>query len=105
MKYDTYHEHLGHNISTVFTEFFRQQGLVYENGQYAQRQILDPVYVLGLPISEAYWTRVKVGGVERDVLLQAFERRVLTYTPGNPPGFQVEMGNVRLHYLRWRYGR
>lgn len=29
---------------------------------------------------------------------------MLTYTPGNPPGFAVEAGNVGLQYLRWRYG-
>jgi hypothetical protein len=58
-----------------------------------------------LPISEPFWARVKVGGVEKEVLMQAFQRRVLTYTPSNPAGFQVEMGNVGQHYLRWRYGR
>jgi Tol biopolymer transport system component len=41
--------------------------------------------------------------VEKDVLVQLFERRVLTYTPSNPAGFQVEMGNVGQHYYRWRY--
>jgi hypothetical protein len=44
-----------------------------------------------------------VGGVELDVLVQLFERRVLTYTPTNPAGFKVEMGNVGQHYYRWRY--
>jgi hypothetical protein len=38
------------------------------------------------------------------VLVQLFERRILTYTPGNPRGFEVEMGNVGQHYHRWRYG-
>ena len=38
------------------------------------------------------------------MLIQAFERRVLTYMPGNPPAFQVEMGNVGAHYRDWRYG-
>ena len=37
-------------------------------------------------------------------LIQAFERRVLTYTPANPAAFQVEMGNVGRHYYLWRYG-
>jgi hypothetical protein len=95
---------LGHNIPRVFTNFFAQRGLVYE-GSYRQGQVIDAIFAVGLPISEPYWARVKVGGVEKDVLMQAFERRVLTYTPGNPAGFQVEMGNVGQHYLRWRYGR
>ena len=38
------------------------------------------------------------------MLIQAFERRVLTYTPGNPAAFQVEMGNIGQHYYDWRYG-
>jgi hypothetical protein len=38
------------------------------------------------------------------VLFQAFERRILTYTPCNEAAFQVEMGNVGLHYYDWRYG-
>ena len=44
-------------------------------------------------------------GVERDVLVQIYERRVLTYTPANPPEWQVEMGNVGRHYYLWRHGR
>ena len=102
---DAYEEKLGHNIPKVFTDFFAQQGLVYENGRYVRGQLFDWLFVMGLPISEPYWTRVKVGGVEKDVLIQAFERRVLTYTPDNPEGFKVEMGNVGQHYLRWRHGR
>src|SRR5690606_18565814 len=30
-------------------------------------------------------------------------RRCLTYTPDNPPGWQVEAGNVGQHYYEWRY--
>ncbi|MEZ4520625.1 MAG: hypothetical protein R3A46_03120 [Thermomicrobiales bacterium] len=35
--------------------------------------------------------------------MQCFERRCLTYTPGNPEGFIVEAGNVGQHYYSWRY--
>lgn len=100
-----YESQLGHNIPQVFTDFFAQQGLIYENGRYTQGQLIDWIFVMGLPISEPYWTRVKVGGIEKDVLFQAFERRVLTYTPDNAPEWRVEMGNVGQHYLRWRHGR
>ena len=79
--------------------------MVFENGRYGQGAILDWLFVVGRPISEPYWARVKVAGVEKDVLMQAFERRVLTYTPDNPAEWRVEMGNVGQHYLRWRYGR
>lgn len=65
---------------------------------------INPFYATGYPITEAYWASVMVGGTERDVLWQCFERRCLTYTPGNPEGFLVEAGNVGQHYYRWRHG-
>lgn len=95
----------GHNIPAVFVTYISSQGLLYENGTYRQGQLIDQSLVLGYPISEPYWVRVKVGGVARDVLVQAFERRILTYSPDNAPRWQVEMGNVGRHYYQWRYGR
>jgi hypothetical protein len=77
---------------------------VYDNGAYRAGRVLDWVAVVGYPISEAYWVRVRVGGVERDVLVQLFERRVLTYTPDEQPMWRVQMGNVGQHYYIWRYG-
>jgi hypothetical protein len=89
----------------VFTDFFAQRGVVFENQQYTTGPIIqDWIYVVGLPLSEPDWVRARVGGVERDVLAQVFERRVLTYVPDNPPEWRVEMGNVGRHYLHWRYG-
>jgi hypothetical protein len=105
IRIGSYEATLGHNIPQVFLDYFAQQGVVLENGRYVNRQIIDWVFVMGLPISEPYWARVRVGGVEKDVLMQAFERRVLTYTPDNDPNWRVEMGNVGQHYLRWRYGQ
>ncbi len=58
---------------------------------------------MGYPISAAFGTMVKVGGVDRFVMVQAFERRVLTYTPTNPDAFKVEFGNIGRHYYQWRY--
>jgi hypothetical protein len=66
--------------------------------------LFDPLFVAGYPITEPYWIRIRVGGPERWALMQAFQRRVLTYSPANPPGWQVEMGNVGRHYYAWRYG-
>ncbi|MBV9789134.1 MAG: hypothetical protein JOZ51_13210, partial [Chloroflexi bacterium] len=104
VQISSYDATLGHNVPRVFNDFFAQRGQIYEGG-YRQGQVIDAIFAVGLPVSEPYWSRVNVGGVERDVLMQAFQRRVLTYTPSNPSGFQVEMGNVGQHYLRWRYGR
>ncbi len=95
---------LGHNIPNVFMQFFSLQGPVVENSKTVTGTVFDWIYAAGLPLTEPYWTKVKVSGLDKDVLVQAFERRVLTYTPSNPDGFQVEMGNVGLHYVSWRYG-
>ncbi len=59
--------------------------------------------VMGFPLTEAVWVRVTLNGAPTWVLVQPFERRVLSYTPTNPPGFQVEMGNIGQHYYQWRY--
>ena len=61
------------------------------------------VLTIGLAITEPVWAEVRVNGVPRRVLIQAFERRVLTYTPSNDPAFQVEYGNIGRHYYTWRY--
>ena len=58
---------------------------------------------IGLAITEPVWATVKVGGMQKDVLMQGFERRVLTYTPSNPDGFKVEYGNIGRAYYAWRY--
>jgi hypothetical protein len=92
-------------VARAFVDFMNNQGLVYENGRYVQSKVFDPLYVFGKPVTGAYWVKVKVGGVERPVLFQVFERRVLTYNPANEPAFRVEMGNVGQHYHQWRYGK
>jgi hypothetical protein len=93
----------GHNVARAFWEFMRQRGPVYVNGRYVVDQVFDWVYVLGYPITEPYWTGIRISGRDYLVLIQAFERRVLTYNPANPPGWEVEMGNVGRHYQDWRY--
>jgi hypothetical protein len=93
----------GMGIPAAFWDFLNRKGTVYLNGEYKNDTVSDWLFSTGLPITEAYWTRVKVGGVEKDVLFQAFERRTLTYTPANSAEYRVEMGNVGWHYLMWRY--
>lgn len=90
-------------IPAAFWEFLNRKGTVYTNGEYKEDVVTDWLFSTGYPVTGAYWTKVKVGGVEKDVLFQAFERRTLTYTPSNSEGFKVEMGNVGQHYLKWRY--
>lgn len=94
----------GFGIPRVFWDDMNRRGTVYENGRLVTNQpIIDWLFTLGYPTTEAFWTKVKVGGIEREVMFQAFERRLLTYTPSNPQQYQVEMGNVGQHYYRWRY--
>ncbi len=93
----------GFGVPQAFWEFMNRKGVVYNGGSFTNDLISDWRFSIGLPVTEAYWTRVKVDNIEKDVLFQAFERRVLTYTPDNDAAFQVEMGNVGLHYLQWRY--
>jgi hypothetical protein len=95
----------GHNIPDVFDTFLGQSGLVYTGSGYAMGPVFDWVFTFGYPITDAYWIKTNIGGVSRWTLMQAFERRILTYTPTNPAGFQVEMGNVGQHYFAWRYGK
>jgi hypothetical protein len=94
-----------HWIAAPFWEFMNAGGLVYQDDVLTNAPLFpDPYYATGHPIAEAYWAYVTVGGVPRDVLIQCFERRCLTFTPDNPTGWQVEAGNVGQHYFRWRYG-
>ena len=103
IQYVGYSQETGHNIPDVFWSFMYGQGAVAVGDDYQQRQLFDPVFVIGYPITEAYWARVKVKNIVQDVLIQCFERRCLTYTPGNVEGWKVEMGNVGRHYYDWRY--
>lgn len=90
VKYALYDKTLGHNVADVFASTFKSLPR-------------DWLFIVGLPLSEPYWAKVKLAGVEKDVLIQVFERRVMTYTPSNPAEWRVEMGNVGLHYRLWRY--
>ncbi|MCX2726960.1 transglycosylase SLT domain-containing protein [Thermomicrobium sp. 4228-Ro] len=89
VRIETYDTDSGHNIPGIFWQWFQAQPLPW-------------LVLTGRPISEPYWVRTRVEGQERLVLVQAFERRVLTYDPQNPDGWRVEWGNAGLHYRVWR---
>jgi len=76
-----------HNVPAAFAAYRTKAGLL----------------TIGFAISEPFWSNVKVAGQQKDVLVQAFQRRVLTYTPTNNDPFKVEMGNIGQHYYTWRY--
>ena len=95
-----------HNIPEAIWQFLNETGPVYNsvNGLTTTARLSDPwFYATGYPISEPYWANVKIAGQKQDVLIQAFERRVVTYAPNGVPGFKVQMGNIGQHYYDWRY--
>ncbi len=94
-----------HNIPDVFWAFLNQTGPVMVGGKQSIARLSDPYfYATGYPIAEPYWASVKIAGqANTDVLIQPYERRVLTYVPSAPQGFKVQMGNIGQHYYDWRY--
>lgn len=76
-----------HNVPAAFAAYRAKTGLG----------------VIGYAKSEPFVTTVKIAGVQRQVVVQVFERRVLTYNAANGDAFKVEMGNIGQHYYRWRY--
>lgn len=94
---------LSHNIPQVFWDFLQAVGPVQVNGEERQDLLMDWLYVMGHPASEPYWVTTNVDGAAQDILVQVYERRILTYNPNNPPQWQVELGNIGRHYFAWRY--
>jgi hypothetical protein len=81
----------GHNVPLAFWSYLTALPVPWQT-------------TMGYPLTEAFWVQVMVNNVPSTwVLVQPFERRVLSYTPSNPSGFQVEMGNIGMHYFQWRY--
>ncbi|MDQ3928040.1 MAG: hypothetical protein M3328_02710, partial [Chloroflexota bacterium] len=105
VKYAQFEPATRHNIPDVFWQFLNQTGPVMENGKTVNARLNDPYfYATGYPIGEAFWASVKIAGVTNTaVLVQPYERRVLTYVPTAPQGFKVQMGNIGQHYYSWRY--
>lgn len=95
----------GHNIPQVFWSFLNAEGPVYnsQSRAYSDGPIVNWVAAFGYPIAEPYWTTIKVSGRDRLILFQAFQRRILTYSPANADAWKVEMGNVGAQYYSWRY--
>lgn len=90
-------------IPAAFWNYLNAKGQVVQQNALANDVVGNWLFTTGYPVTQAFWTQVKVAGVMKNVMVQAFERRVLTYTPSNDPAFQVEMGNVGLAYVQWRY--
>jgi hypothetical protein len=103
LRLGNYQPGTGHNIADVFWRFMTAPGPISVGGTLQTGPIFDRVSTLGYPITEPYWIQARVAGQDQWLLLQAFQRRVLTYNAANAPAWQVEMGNVGRHYYDWRY--
>lgn len=79
-----------HNVPAAFTAYLATLRTPWQT-------------TMGFPLTEAVWVNVYVNNAPTWVIVQPFERRVLSYTPTNPAPFKVEMGNVGQHYYQWRY--
>lgn len=93
----------GHNIPAAFWQFFHMQGEIYQHNQYRIGPLFDWAAVIGYPITEPYWVRASFDQTPQEVLVQIFQRRVLTYIPTAPAGNRVLMGDSGRHYYQWRY--
>ena len=65
--------------------------------RYINRTDLFPggwLHDIGLPMTEAFEATVIKNGETRGIIMQAFERAVLTYDSENPPQWQIERGNI-----------
>ncbi len=89
VRLGTFNDAKGHNIAGVFTDAIPLNQLLF---------------VAGNPLSEPYWITASIAGKPTDVLIQAFERRMIVYMPGNPAAARVEWGDAGKHYAQWRYG-
>jgi hypothetical protein len=92
VHYGHYDDVTGFNVADVFWEWI------------SGAEHYDWHYAVGHPITDPHWVYTLVNGDGKWVLVQAFERRLLTFTPENDPEWQLEMGNVGRHYYTWRYG-
>ena len=79
----------GHNVAAPFAD-------------WVARQPFPAAWLIGRPVTEPYWHDTLLDGESMRVLVQAFERRILTWTPGQPEGWEVESNNAGLHYRAWR---
>jgi hypothetical protein len=81
----------GHNVSPIFWGYMNRRDL-FPGGW---------LHDIGLPMTEAIPAVVTKGTLtNRQILIQVFQRTILTYDPMNPPDFQVERANVGTDYRR-----
>ncbi len=94
-----------HNIAGPFWDLMNATGPVNTPGdQVVNGRLSEWQYLLGFPLTEAYWITARVEGKSQELLIQLFQRRVLIYNPAAQTGKQVEFTNVGRHWYNWQYG-
>jgi hypothetical protein len=71
--------------------------------EYITNEELFPdgwMHDVGLPLTDAFTTRVYKNNQVRDISVQVFERAVLTDDPRNPAEWQIERGNIGADAVR-----
>jgi len=76
-----------HNVLAPFVDFRNRVGLD----------------AIGYAICEPFRATFTIGGAPRTIIVQVFERRILTFTESNADPFKTEFGNIGRHYYAWRY--
>lgn len=65
--------------------------------EYMQQSVQPPqtwLQITGLPLTGAFEVTAHKAGGARPVLMQAFERALLTYDPANPAEWRIERANI-----------
>ncbi|MBI4320818.1 MAG: hypothetical protein HY675_20185 [Chloroflexi bacterium] len=81
----------GHKVPAMFWEYINRKDL-FPGGW---------LHAVGLPLTEALPATVTKAGLGRRwIMIQAFERAILSYDPRNSPEWQVELANVGSDYKK-----
>jgi len=83
----------GHSVFGAFVRFLQPYGTSADRASTV-------VETVGYPITPFFFAHTTIKDTAQWVLVQAFERRVLTMTADG----LVEFGNIGQHYHQWRYG-
>jgi len=103
IKNSNYIDQTGHNIPSVFWDYLNRSGPVALENDYPTERLFNWTVQFGQPLSEAYWIKALINGSVQDVLIQVYEKQILTYIPSYKADIRVDSVNIGRHYYEWRY--
>jgi hypothetical protein len=92
----------GHNVPDITWQWMNRNIQTLDK-QTVKTEQYNWLKEIGYPVSEPYWIKVPIGGKMTDIMVQAFQRQIITYNPNNKAPFNFEKANVGAHYMNWRY--